>query len=73
MGGQTFSGLAVDEGEDWLMNFFGPCVNKCILQNIIIHMYYLISGNFRWDKFVFLMFASFNFRCSALPMKIKPH
>ena len=28
---------------------------------------------FSWEFFgVFLMFASFNFRCSALPMKIKP-
>ena len=28
MGGQIFCGLAVDEGEDWLMNFFGPCMCK---------------------------------------------
>ena len=33
---------------------------------------YRRSGNFRWDKFSFLMFVSFNFRRSALPMKIKP-
>ena len=39
-GGETCCSLMVDEGEDWLMNFFGPCVNKCILQNIIIHSLY---------------------------------
>ena len=41
VGGQTLCGLWVDEGEDWLMNIFGPCVNKCILQNIIIHRLYM--------------------------------
>ena len=42
-GGETCCGLMVDEGEDWLMNFFGPCVHKCILQNIILQYNYCTS------------------------------
>ena len=41
-------------------------------QNYTCNKEYRRLRNFRWEIFVFLMFASFNFRCPALPMKIKP-